>query len=266
MAMKQGRCPNCGSILTVDDRQSKAVCMFCWARFTPAEAIRIDENPGAYDFPNEEQEEPTDEERELAFKATRQVTLTTAAVQRQTPKRAKPQPGRLTPAQKVAMQKKELVVPRIQKSDRIRLIGGIGAILLVLALIFVPLTLMRESRRAKLAAEIATIAGEEIPGEAYGFSGLRNHSLILTTESELSEADVTAIYERFKAARASVYGIDANDAQANVRLRVANSQGLFEVRGGEVTLTKPQPVVTTPASTPDSTETAAGTETTDSAS
>ncbi len=264
--MKQGRCPNCGSILTVDDRQNKAVCMFCWARFTPAEAIRIDEDPDAYDFPNEEQEEPTDAERELAFSATRQVTLTTAAAPRQAPRRAKPQPGRLTPAQKVALQKKELVVPRVQKSDRFRLIGGVGAILLVLALIFVPLTLMRESRRAQLSAEIAAIAGEPIAEEAYGFSGLRNHSLILASGAELSESDVSAIYERFKTARAAVYGLDADDAQANVRLRVAGSQGLFEVRGGEVLLLEPQPAATTSETAPGGQETAAGTEATDTAS
>lgn len=239
--------------------------MFCWARFTPAEAIRIDEDPDAYDFPNEEQDEPTDAERELAFSTTRQVTLTTAAVQRQ-PRKAKPQPGRLTPAQKVALQKKELVIPRIQKGDRIRLIIGVSAILLVLALIFVPLTLMRESRRAQLSAGIAVIAGKEIAEEAYGFSGLRNHSLILTSEEELSESDVAAIYERFKAARADVYGLDSDDEQANVRLRVASSQGLYEVRGGEVSLTKPQPAPTAPETEPGAEESAAGTEATDTAS
>lgn len=69
MALQQGRCKNCGSIISVDTAKEDAVCMFCWAHTDPKEALAIEANPSAYEFPNESMTEPTAEEQALAFAA-----------------------------------------------------------------------------------------------------------------------------------------------------------------------------------------------------
>lgn len=247
----------------VDDRQPKGVCMFCWARFAPAEAIRLEEDPGDHEFPNETQEEPDHEERELAFGSTRHVSLAPPMTSRPAPKRAKRQPGKLTPAEKVAMQKKELVVPRVSRDHRIKILGGILALLLVLAAIFAPLTLVRGARRAELAEHVAAISGQSLAEDAYSFSGMRNTELLLVTNDELSAEDASAMYTRFQAARAEVYNV-ADPATQQLRLRVAGSNGLYVVNKNGPVFVKPE--VTIVESEPDATPTGSEPEATPSAS
>lgn len=52
MQLKEGRCPNCGSILQLDADAEKGHCLFCDAVFENEEAFEIAKNPSAYTFPN----------------------------------------------------------------------------------------------------------------------------------------------------------------------------------------------------------------------
>lgn len=233
MAMKQGRCPNCGSLLMVNDTDAKSVCMFCNARFSPIRAIQIDQDPTDVEFPNEAQDELTDEERQIAFSAIRSVQVT-APVRSQPAvrKKKKAEPGRMTAQEKVAMQKRELIEPHVSKQHRTKLFAGIGAVVLLMAIVFLPLTLNRVAKRNELTARIDDIAVFDVPGdEYYDFNGFRNDGLLLVSPVELSESDVSDIMNNYKAVRAEVYGLDADDEQSYVDLRVAAPNGSYRLNG-----------------------------------
>lgn len=234
MAMKQGRCPNCGSLITVNDAENKAVCMFCNARFTPLRAIEIDMNPDGVEFPNESQDDLSDEEREIAFAAVRSVQVVAPTHRQQPPARKKKpvEPGKMTPQQKVAMQKKVLVEPLVSKKHKTMMISSISAVLLILIVIFLPITINRVSKGNQLTEQIDSIATYDVPNDAhYTFRGYRNTSLLLVSPEDLDDADVDQMMNNFKAVRADVYGIeDANNQ--NLELIVSAPNGSF-VRNGK---------------------------------
>ncbi|MCQ2516436.1 MAG: hypothetical protein MJ094_06185 [Saccharofermentans sp.] len=53
MAIIQGMCRNCGSLLMLDDRDDKCECVFCNCVFPTSEAIEIMNNPEGRTFANE---------------------------------------------------------------------------------------------------------------------------------------------------------------------------------------------------------------------
>lgn len=59
MALKEGRCTNCGSILMLDPAQEKGHCLYCDAVFEAENAFALYEDATGYVFPNEEQPEYT---------------------------------------------------------------------------------------------------------------------------------------------------------------------------------------------------------------
>ena len=229
MAMKQGRCPNCGSLLMVNDTDAKSVCMFCNARFSPIRAIQIDQNPADVEFPNESQDELTDEERQIAFSAVRSVQVTAPVRSQPAPrKKKKLEPGRLTPQEKVALQKRDLIEPLVSKQHKTKLFIGVGAVVILMAAIFLPLTLNRVKNQNELVARIDEIAGFDVPGdEYYNFNGFRNTELLLVSPVDVSEADYNTVMNNYKAVRADIYGLDASDKQTNVKVRIAAPNGDF---------------------------------------
>lgn len=55
MAIKEGRCINCGSILFLDTDMPKGHCLFCDCVFDNEEAFRAHREPENFSFPNEPQ-------------------------------------------------------------------------------------------------------------------------------------------------------------------------------------------------------------------
>ncbi len=55
MAIKEGRCINCGSILYLDSDMPRGHCLFCDCVFDNEEAFRANEHPDEFSFPNEKQ-------------------------------------------------------------------------------------------------------------------------------------------------------------------------------------------------------------------
>ncbi len=54
MALKDGRCPNCGSLLALDPNAEKGHCLFCDAVFETRGRLKLPETR-CYEFPNEPQ-------------------------------------------------------------------------------------------------------------------------------------------------------------------------------------------------------------------
>lgn len=229
MPLVQGRCKNCGSIINVDSNKDDAVCMFCWAHTSPSEAIAIDANPDAYEFPNESMPEPSVEEQSLAFGA--QNSGKNVPVKKSKPAIKKSSANKkMTPAEKVAMAKKELFEPVVPKKQKLLLLGITAAVVILVAALVIPLTLSRNTKREALHVKMpALISGQNLTEQNYSLEGQNNSKLTLVLPEEVSESKLKDIYDSFKLARADVYGLDAADTQDDVRIKVYASNGLLEM-------------------------------------
>lgn len=234
MALVQGRCKNCGSIINVDTAKEDAVCMFCWAHTSPSEALAIEANPEAYEFPNEEMTPPSAEEHALAFGSL--PGSNAGVVKRSQPAIKKNKEKKLTPAEKVAMAKKDVYEPTVPNKQKIMMLAIGLAIVILTAAIVVPLTLSRNSKREALQAKMSNfIPGQSLQVQNYSFEGQNNSKLTLVLPETISEAQVSEIYKNFKTMRAEVYELTADDSQSDARIKIYAMNGLHEMNGnGEI--------------------------------
>ncbi len=261
MSIREARCPNCGSLIDVDDRKPEAVCMFCWHKFSSQKGIDLAEDASGHVFANEAQEEPSAEDQAAAFGQTRVVEFGGQMTSKPSPKKAKPkQPGQLTAAEKVKLSKKEIVRPRVSKQHGLMILGAIVGVVAIMTAIFLPLTLRREQQRAKLNARIQQIVQQPIEEKAYHFSSMQNKWLLLTLPREVKEQEANALFERFRQERADVYGQEI-EQQKGLRLDLAGENGIYTVndRGvrflaNPVALSEPSKQASAGESTPSSQE------------
>ncbi|MGI6076573.1 MAG: hypothetical protein ACOYCB_00205 [Fastidiosipilaceae bacterium] len=250
MAIKNGRCHNCGSIIRVDDKKDVAICIFCNAKTDPQTAIEIEKNPDAYTFPNEKQEELTEDEKEVAFQGYRKVSdqnlrkaqLAAEAAHARAKKSQKP-----SPSERVAeLQTKPLKVNPLSTKQILALLGGIIVIIGIILAIALPMALERDSKREILSDNINSILTFDLQkdGGHYSFEGNKNKTLrVVSPEKIVVNSDEAAkIYENFQTARGNAYEM-TNPEEQELRVVIAGEEQSFEVKNGVVTELKPQPVV-----------------------
>ncbi len=229
MALRQGRCKNCGSIIMVDTAKDDAVCMFCWAHTNPSEAVAIDADPEAYEFPNETMGEPSAEEQAQAFGT---IASNAPVVKKSQPSIKKNKEKKMTPAEKVALAKKELVEPVVPKKSKLIIAGISLGIVLLAAAIILPLTLNRNNKRALLAAKMPNfISGVTLKENEYAFEGQNNDRLTLVLQSEVTDEQVAEIIRNFRTLWAETYEVSVDEAQDNMRIKIYSKSGLTEVTG-----------------------------------
>lgn len=238
MAIQQGRCKNCGSIIMVDQAKDDAVCMFCWAHTSPGEAVAIDADPSAYSFPNEVMPEPTGEEQSLAFAHVAGKSVPGAAKKSQ-PAPKKQKAKRMSPAEKVAQAKREVIEPKMDRRQMLRVASGLLATALILAALIVPSALSRNGKRRQIKERIGgLVAGESLGDANCSIEGGSNETLVLVLPRDFSDEEAKLILNDYRALRAEVYGLSAEDAQSRVKLRLYAQGELLEVGAGGVTRSK----------------------------
>lgn len=225
MAIREGRCQNCGSIIKVDEAKDDAVCLFCLAHTAPSTAIAIAQNPEAHEFPNEPQE-ATEEDRALAMQGAGLQVHGTAKVSKPAPKKTKK--AGLSPAEKVAQSKKELVVPSVARRDLVKVIGASVLLIAVVVGVFLPVTLNRNQKRAELQAQWS-----ELKEGHFQFEGNGNHRLILVKTEKVDEEGAKMLLSAYKEVRAKVYGL-SSEAQEEVSLKLYTPDGIMLVKGEAV--------------------------------
>ncbi len=257
MAIKSGRCANCGSIIRVDDQQSYGVCPFCRAKTPVDTALAIEQNPSAYTFPNEEQPELTEEDEKLALvgyhrttnqnlkKAQQQVEAAAARAQKKkTPSAAE---------RVAALQSKPIEVPKLKFKQILSLVFGTLLIFGLLAGITLNLYFSRTEKRLALNQHIHEILPfDPVKNtDGFAFSGQSNQHLMAVSPNALNPTTAQQVYDAFKKARADVYGLSPDDAQSNVTVRLYGKEGGYVVNQSGVSAIEAQKDVPTHSSTPD---------------
>lgn len=238
MAIKNGRCSNCGSIIRLGSENDYAVCPFCYAVTDTKLALSIEENPDNYTFPNEPQPEPSAEQLQLSLigyksadsNALKKARIANEAAAKRAKKEAKP-----SAAERVAALKSEpFTVPKTTWPQRLAILAGILVFIGVILALGLPKRTERLEKQKMLKADINKIATFEIKDEKhYYFDGLDNETLMIVAPKAVTEAEALEVYENFKQSRQAAYGLSESDVQDNVNLIVMSAEGSVEVANGE---------------------------------
>lgn len=228
MALKEGRCYNCGSILMLDPQQEKGHCLYCDAVFDSKLAFEIAENPQAYEFKNEKMEKYTGPNLD----ATRQTgamddAALQAAIEHNAARQALKQQdsvGRLNLS--------EETIPELKAPKKAVLITILG-IVVFFALFFaiaVPMINHREDVRKQLTANF--IDAEDLPlsyGENLLIRGGKNDTVIMALKEKPDEDTVKKYWETYARERAKLLDLEADAKYKGLEMEVISADGGYQL-------------------------------------
>ncbi|HHT45168.1 MAG TPA: hypothetical protein GXZ89_06720 [Fastidiosipila sp.] len=224
MALKEGLCVNCGSLLMLESRNEKGHCLFCDAVFDNKEAFRAKAEPDQFTFPNEPQppyEGPNLDPRPTAVAAPAPVQ---PAV-----KSKKTTPAFVPTVTHVPDAK----IPRRAKIWAITiLVVALG----VFAAITLPLTINRDKQRAEITDQFGKRLEQTIDlDKNLSIINMGNNHVLLTLENAVTKEEAVDIYETYCDVRASVMEKETGAAaREGVSMRLTTPEGgyLMEVERG----------------------------------
>jgi hypothetical protein len=208
MAIREGRCPNCGSILQLDSAAEKGHCLFCDAVFDNSDAFEIAANPSGVTFPNLPQpkyEGPSLEPRSAGLTSGQGGQR---LKQVQPVKKAKPVP----PPAYVHKEPIKLPDIRLSKKTKLRILVISLIVIAVIAGIGVPTVISRDQERARLLGEMGSIASFSLDAEnAVTFRRANNSYLLAASAESISQAEMVALFKAYCEKRAAGRKIDLTD-------------------------------------------------------
>jgi len=230
MALKEGQCPNCGSLLQLDDKNDQGHCLFCDAVFASEEAFKIAANPAGVTFPNLPQPKysgpnlnPQLTNAQLAARAT-QLEAAKKKDNRNTPAK---------PAEPVYVPRSDIKVPSLKLSVRTRITLSLAAILIiaVVAGISAPMIISRNTTRTGLLAAMAKISPVAVDNDkAVVIHGMKNQYLQVALPEAITADQAAAIFAAYSAERAALMSKDATDFAAvsdDLTVKIVTSTGGF---------------------------------------
>lgn len=210
MALKEGQCPNCGSLLQLDDKNEQGHCLFCDAVFTAASAYEIAANPAGVTFPNVPQ--PKYEGPILNPQiSVAQANARASQIETTRKKEVKAQAKTSQPAYQL---REDLKIPDLKLSMKTKI--QLSLISLVLVAIVAGITLPIILDRISLRDDLYTAAGDYIPGavkadQAIVIHGQNSQRLEVALPAAVTAQEAKAIFLAYGARRATIEGTDTAD-------------------------------------------------------
>ncbi|MDD7401493.1 MAG: hypothetical protein SPK23_04080 [Eubacteriales bacterium] len=231
MALKEGRCPNCGSILMLDPQQDKGHCLYCDAVFDNTKAFALSENLGDYVFPNEKQakyEGPNLDPKQY------QPRIDLDALQAKA--EAQPSLKGQTGAPKLELSGQaipDLKMPRKQ----VAIVAGIALLIAAIFLaVMIPVSLERDRIKAQLSASFLhdLELDPSVDAEKLLIRGNDNSQAVLLVKGEVSKEEAGQYFEKFCRQRAKLLELDpqTDDSKAlyaNVGMEVISTEGSWRI-------------------------------------
>ena len=234
MAIIQGMCRNCGSLIMFDDRDDKCECVFCHCVFPSAEAVEILNAPEGRTFANEKFEPSNDGTKHNATRVFSAESLE-KQIARDEIKRAN------NPDQKKNEYEVQASDVKAPKPLLIGLITGIVAVAAIILIIAYPMYTKRIALRSDIEASIETVfdgiadidtSSDEQNVYFKGFSvfGQTCQYMNAITMDEISDEDAETIFDNYCSLRAEKLGL-GGDIYAGVQLKIYCNGGYFTVTG-----------------------------------
>jgi hypothetical protein len=198
MTLKEGRCPNCGSILHLDEKAEQGHCLFCDAVFANSRAFEIAINPAGVEFPNEPQPKYEGPNIDPVVKTPAGVKV--PPPRRQPPRKAaEPQPQ--------YVHKEKIKLPEVKLTPRTRL-GVILVFVIIAALIIgigVPTVTRRDNDRSAIVSEFQKQLPMSVDADnAIAIRHVANDLLLLALPEDISTDQAIEIFKNYCLTRADV--------------------------------------------------------------
>lgn len=221
MALKEGRCPNCGSLLQLDTNNENGHCLFCDAVFTSQKSFEIAANPAGVEFPNLPQ--PKYEGPALTPRQSAAPVFSANVPANRKKQSAKPEPEPYV--------RKQINIPDVRMSLKAKIL--ITVVILGIAGIFaavtVPLSLRRDTDRKAILATLPAVS--PIALEAESEAALRkmdNSYLMVATGDAVTKEQAASLFKVFCQKRNEIrgtIGASADQSYQGVALRLAHADG-----------------------------------------
>ena len=208
MAIKEGRCPNCGSILSLDDKMEQGHCLFCDAVFDNSRAFEIAADPTGVEFPNEEQPKYEGPSLDPVLKNV------PAAAKLATVSRTEKKAPRRAPVQAEAYTHKDPIkLPEVKLTPKKRIQVALVFIIIaaIIAGVGIPTVTKRDNNRKAIVADFAEVLDYDIKAEqAIGIRKVANDYVLLALPEDVDQEEAVAIFRSYCDVRAKVRGESAS--------------------------------------------------------
>lgn len=203
MAIKEGRCPNCGSILTLDDKMDKGHCLFCDAVFDNDRAFEIAADPTGVEFPNEEQPKYEGPSIDPVLRNTPAAAKIPAPA---TEKKA----ARRAPVPVAAYTHKDPIkLPEVKLTPKKRI--QVALVLVIIAAIIagigIPTVTKRNTDREAITARFAESITYDINADmAIGIRKVANDYVLVALPEDVDQTKAAEVFRSYCDSRAQVRG------------------------------------------------------------
>lgn len=226
MAIREGRCPNCGSLVQ-GNTEKENYCIFCWAPYSADEAAQLLENSEGHHFPMLPQPEPDEELRSQALahythgsQAQAKPRKTTSAKPVQRKKESK-----LSPAEQVAKMNAPVPHVEVDRKTLLRVLAGVAVLVIAFCAFAIPTGISQKSHAKELRASLEKVLPQ---GCQFHIQGMRNQRLNLVVAEALDEKKAQEIHALFQKVYATSYGEDSVERAVS---RIYSEGVSFEVQG-----------------------------------
>lgn len=234
MAVEQGICKNCGSLIVYNTADEVCECIFCNASFPSSELISVDADTSNINFPNEKYEKNGTAKHQYSV----------------LPDQVQPAVDRQARSQTLSPEIKEKVEYEVQAKDVkapkkvvITLSAIAAAILIITVVISLPIYKSRSTLLSKMqnnmgavvsgVANIDTTIDEDGFSKSYFIFGNKCENVILVTEDDIDNSKATALFNNYCDQRKNASSsIKNND---DVEMTIYAAKGIYKITdGGEV--------------------------------
>lgn len=217
MALKEGRCINCGSILFLDPKNEKGHCLFCDAVFLNSEAFRANQDPDSFAFPNEEQPPYDGPNLDPRPQVAAAAPVARPTVKKETVPDFVPTVNAIPDA-------------KIPKRAKIIAITSLIVILAVFTAVFLPLTLNRDRNRTAITESFAETLDADVDiTTSLSIINLDNGFVQLALPSGVEQTEAESLFDAFVEVRANVMSLSGDDVAEGVELEVVTPEGGYRV-------------------------------------
>jgi len=223
MAFKEGRCPNCGSLLHIDTNVDNGHCLFCDAVFPAQKSFEIAANPEGVEFPNLPQ--PKYEGPAMTKAATPYPVFPAAKTAPRKKQAGKPAPEPYV--------HKKVEIPDVRLPMKSKILIALVLVLIAgaFAAITVPVSISRDKDRQAILAALKTASPIALDTESE--TALRrtdNSYLMIATGETVTREQAVALFKAFCQERQKVRGSTGGSADqiySGNTLRLAHASGGF---------------------------------------
>lgn len=230
MALKEGRCPNCGSIIQVNTEQENH-CVFCWASVDKDVALALAEDASGHSFPNETYPEPSSDVKSAAISAYTNAGSTkprrTTSSQPVERKKAEQRPSA---AEQVAKINRPIPEVKVNRKALMVTLGTTLAVILIAVGIGLPLKARRDDRRASLETELKTFP---LKVESQAIRGFGNEKLSIVVDGEVDAAKAREAMTAYSSAYRKIYQKSGEGLENGLRLKIYADNGSFYWKTGK---------------------------------